>query len=101
MALAWQAGAAAYVPFAPEPERGPLDELSAGPLFEMSGGSSSELTAAAVWQVLGPSWSDPAVAKVSPDLKAASLLAGRFGHRPAGLTGDILLASYLLDPGPL
>ena len=35
---------------------------------------------------------------MGPDLKAASLLAGRFGHQPAGLTGDILLASYLLDP---
>ena len=74
VALAWQAGAAGYVPFGPE------------------------LPAEAVWQVLGPLWSDPAVAKVGPDLKAASLLAARFGHRPAGLTGDILLASYLLDP---
>ena len=74
VALAWQAGAAAYAPFGPE------------------------LPAEAVWQVLGPLWSDPVVAKVGPDLKAASLIAGRFGHHPAGLTGDILLASYLLDP---
>ncbi|MCX5891522.1 MAG: DNA polymerase I [Deltaproteobacteria bacterium] len=74
VALAWQAGAAAYVPFGPE------------------------LPAEAVWQVLGPLWSDPALAKVGPDLKAASLIAGRFGHQPAALTGDILLASYLLDP---
>ncbi len=74
VALAWQAGAAAYVPFGPE------------------------LPAEAVWEVLGPLWSDPALAKVGPDLKAAALIAGRFGHQPAGLTGDILLASYLLDP---
>jgi DNA polymerase-1 len=74
VALAWQTGAAAYVPYGPE------------------------LPAAAVWQVLGPLWSDPAVAKVGPDLKAASLIAGRFGHQGAGLRGDLLLASYLLDP---
>ncbi|MFI5331128.1 MAG: DNA polymerase I [Desulfobaccales bacterium] len=74
VAVAWQAGAAAYAPCGPE------------------------LPAEAVWQVLGPLWSDPAVAKVGPDLKAAALLAGRFGYRPAALTGDILLASYLLDP---
>ncbi len=74
VALAWQAGAAAYVPFGPE------------------------LPAEAVWQVLGPLWSDPAVAKVGADLKAASLIAGRFDREPAGLAGDILLASYLLDP---
>jgi DNA polymerase-1 len=74
VALAWQAGAAAYVPFAPE------------------------LPAEAVWEVLGPLWSDPALAKLGADLKAATLIAGRFGYEAAGLTGDILLASYLLDP---
>jgi DNA polymerase I len=35
---------------------------------------------------------------VSPDLKAASLIAGRFSQAAAALAGDILLASYLLDP---
>jgi DNA polymerase-1 len=74
VALAWQAGAAAYVPFGPE------------------------LTAEVVWQVLGPLWSDPAVQKVGADLKTAILIAGRFSRETAGLAGDILLASYLLDP---
>jgi DNA polymerase-1 len=73
-ALAWQTGAAAYAPF------------------------DSELPAEAAWQVLGPLWSDPAVAKVGADLKAAMLIAGRFGVEPANLAGDVLLASYLLDP---
>jgi len=73
-ALSWQAGTAAYAFFGPE------------------------LAAEAAWEDLGPLWSDPAVAKVGPDLKAATLIAGRFGHEPAGLAGDILLASYLLDP---
>ncbi len=72
--LAWKPGAAAYVPFSPE------------------------LPAASVWEVLGPLWSDPALAKVGADLKAASLVAGRFSYQPANLTGDVLLASYLLDP---
>ena len=72
--LAWKAGEAAFVPCGPE------------------------LPAETVWQVLGPLWSDPGVAKVGPDLKAASLIAGRFGQASAGLAGDILLASYLLDP---
>jgi DNA polymerase-1 len=57
-----------------------------------------ELPAEAVWEVLGPLWSDPALAKLGADLKAATLIAGRFGYEAAGLTGDILLASYLLDP---
>jgi len=74
VALAWKAGSAAYVPFGPV------------------------LTAEVVWQVLGPLWSDPAVQKVGADLKAAILIAGLSGREPAGLAGDILLASYLLDP---
>ncbi len=43
-------------------------------------------------------WSDPGIAKVGPDLKAALLLAQRFGLDLKGITGDILLASYLLNP---
>ncbi|MCL4501885.1 MAG: DNA polymerase I [Deltaproteobacteria bacterium] len=82
VALAWQTGAAAYVPFGPERAELPLYQI----------------TAEAFWQVLGPLWSDPGVAKVGPDLKAALLIAGRFGRQSAGFTGDILLASYLLDP---
>jgi DNA polymerase-1 len=74
VALAWKSGEAAYLPY------------------------GAELPAAAVWQVVGPLWSDPAVTKVGADLKAASLVAGLWGWEPAGLDGDILLASYLLDP---
>jgi DNA polymerase-1 len=43
-------------------------------------------------------WSDPGVAKVGADLKTALLLAQRFGPELKGITGDILLASYLLNP---
>ncbi|MGO9394641.1 MAG: DNA polymerase I [Desulfobaccales bacterium] len=72
--LAWKPGEAAFVPCGPE------------------------MPAERAWQVLGPLWSDPGVAKVGPDLKAAMLVAGRFAQEAAGLTGDLLLASYLLDP---
>ena len=73
--LAWRTGEGAYVPLA-------------------SGASDP-----AVWEKLGPVWSDPDIAKVGADLKAALLLAHRFGPDLKGITGDILLASYLLNPG--
>jgi DNA polymerase I len=73
--VAWQAGEAAYIPLAP----GERD--------------------AATWEKLGPLAADPAIAKVGPDLKATLLLARRFGVEMAGIAGDILLASYLLNPG--
>jgi DNA polymerase I len=72
--LAWQAGTGAYIPLAP--------------------GESNR----AVWDQLTPVWSDASIAKVGADLKAALLLAQRFGADLKGLTGDILVASYLLNP---
>jgi DNA polymerase-1 len=72
--VAWQSGEGAYIPL----------EL----------GESNR----AVWEKLGPVWADPGIAKVGPDLKAALLLAQRFGQEVQGITGDILLASYLLNP---
>jgi DNA polymerase-1 len=72
--LAWRAGEGAYIPLAP--------------------GESSR----AVWEKLGPVWSDGGIAKVGADLKAALLLAQRFGPDLKGITGDILVASYLLNP---
>jgi DNA polymerase-1 len=72
--LAWQTGEGAYIPLAPgEPNR-------------------------AVWEKLGPVWSDAGIAKVGADLKAALLLTQRFGPEFKGITGDILVASYLLNP---
>lgn len=72
--LAWQEGRGAFVPF--QPER----------------------SLALLWEALAPVWTDPQVAKIGADLKAALLLGERYGHRLAGLQGDILLASYLLNP---
>ena len=53
---------------------------------------------AGVWEKLGPLWADAGIRKVGPDLKAARLTSRRLGQELAGLTGDILLASYLLNP---
>jgi DNA polymerase-1 len=73
LGVAWFPGEAAYIPL----------DAAAGP---------------AVWEKLGPLCADPGVAKVGPDLKAALILAQRFGQDLDGITGDILLASYLLNP---
>ena len=43
-------------------------------------------------------FSDAGIAKVGADLKCALLLAQRFGLDLQGITGDILVASYLLNP---
>ena len=72
--LAWRTGEGAYIPLAP--------------------GESNR----AVWEKLGPVWSDAGIAKVGADLKAALLLAQRFGPDLKGIAGDILVASYLLNP---
>jgi DNA polymerase-1 len=72
--LAWRDGEGAYIPLAPgEPNR-------------------------SLWEKLAPVWSAPDIAKVGADLKGALLLAHRFGPELRGITGDILLASYLLNP---
>jgi DNA polymerase-1 len=72
--VAWQTGEAAYIPLAPGQ------------------------TGRSAWEKLAPVWAAPDVAKVGPDLKTALLMAHRFGLKIQGITGDILLASYLLNP---
>jgi DNA polymerase I len=72
--VAWQTGEGAYIPLAP--------------------GESNR----AVWEKLAPVWSDAGIAKVGADLKCALLLGQRFGPDLQGITGDILVASYLLNP---
>ena len=74
LGLAWRQGESAYIPF------------------------NQELSPQAVWRKLGPLWTDARIAKVGADLKTAMLAAGRLGPDPAGISGDILLASYLLNP---
>jgi len=72
--LAWAEGGAAYLPWEqgepPEPFR----------------------------EVFAPLWADPAVIKISADLKRELLLAQRLGLPLEGLAGDVQVASYLLNP---
>jgi DNA polymerase-1 len=72
--LAWHPGEGAYLPF---------------PGGRPDGGFI---------KFLAPLWAEGALPKVSADLKAAGLLAGRLGEELRGISGDILLASYLLNP---
>jgi DNA polymerase I len=58
----------------------------------------TSLAAADIWQSLGPLCADPVIKKIGPDLKAARLAAQRGGQELNGNYGDILLASYLLNP---
>ncbi len=51
-----------------------------------------------VWPHLGPWLADPGVKKLGADLKAAMLISGRSGQKLEGAAGDVLLASYLLNP---
>lgn len=74
LGLSWQDGRGAYVSF------------------------QAELPDDQIWEILGPLWSDPGVAKISPDLKNALIWGERRGQPLAGAAGDILLASYLLNP---
>ncbi len=74
LGLSWRPKEGAYVPF------------------------KEGLPPSVVWEALGPVWRDPAIRKIGPDLKAAWLAGRRFGEELAGLTGDLLLASYLLNP---
>ena len=74
VALSWQAGAGVYLPF--------------------EGGLASEV----IWETLGPVFKDATVFKTSADLKAALQITARCGRELAGGRGDVLLASYLLNP---
>jgi DNA polymerase I len=74
LALSWRPGAGVYLPF------------------------QGELPPERIWEALGPLLRNPDVLKVSSDLKAVLQVAARFGQELAGARGDILLASYLLNP---
>jgi DNA polymerase-1 len=74
LALSWQPGAGVYLPF------------------------QGDLAPDQIWKALEPVLRDPNVLKVSSDLKAVLQIAARFGQDMAGARGDILLASYLLNP---
>jgi DNA polymerase-1 len=72
LALSWRPGEGVYLPF--------------------EGG----LSPAHIWTTLGPTLRLRDI--LSSDLKAVLQVAARFGQELTGVRGDILLASYLLNP---
>ncbi|MFZ9584880.1 MAG: DNA polymerase I [Pseudohongiellaceae bacterium] len=80
IALAWQRGAACYIPVG-------HDML----------GDSAQLPLATVLQALQPVLEDQAVFKVGHDLKFLTHVLGRHGIRLQGRRYDTMLQSYVLD----
>lgn len=81
VALAFAEEAAVYVPIAHRSLLGP-----------------PQIPEAEVFEVLGPLLADASVTKVGHDLKRVDVLLARKGFRLAGVTLDLMLGSYLLDP---
>jgi DNA polymerase-1 len=113
LGLSWRPGEAAYIPLedaSPPPQPSSLKGEGVktgdgGPGTESGeeGSRTASLTVkealtGGIWEKVGPLWADPGVCKIGPDLKAALILSHRFDRELAGITGDILLASYLLNP---
>jgi DNA polymerase-1 len=74
LSLSWRPGEGVYLPF------------------------QGDLPPERLWETLGPVLRDPDILKVSSNLKAVLQVAARFGQELNGAQGDILLASYLLNP---
>ncbi len=74
LGLAWRPGEGAYIP------------------------CHQNLPVQLLWEKLAPWWSEAALGKVGADLKTALLAGEQWGHKLAGIEGDVLLASYLLNP---
>ncbi len=74
LGLSWQEGQGVYIPL------------------------QGELPPEQIWAVLGPVWSDPAVAKISAELKTLLIWGKRYGQPLLGAEADVVLASYLLNP---
>jgi DNA polymerase I len=58
----------------------------------------SGLPLTTILAALGPLVSDASTAKIGHDLKAATVLLGRYGVELAGLDFDTMIGSYLIDP---
>jgi DNA polymerase I len=66
--------------------------------YGVYGAFQNSLQPAEIWEIFGPVWSDNSIAKISPDLKSAWIWGKRWGQTLGGVAGDILLASYLINP---
>jgi DNA polymerase-1 len=85
VAIATATRTAWYIPVG-QPGEGLLDAGDSG------------LSLDAILMALGPLMSDPSIAKIGHDLKAATVLLGRHGVELSGLDFDSMIGSYLIDP---
>ena len=94
LGLSVAGGAAWYLPFAHhQPFELTFEGEGSGEvrnLPDLAGAEMSELKALL---------EDPAVAKVGYDLKRTALTLSRVGVKLGGITTDVMVASYVLDPG--
>jgi DNA polymerase-1 len=82
VALAWAPGEACYIPVA-----------------HRYLGSPVQLPADEVVRALAPLFEDAAVRKIGHDLKRAFIVLKRLGVTLSPMSGDSLIAGFLLDPG--
>lgn len=93
VAIASEPGTAVYLPFGHHGEAGlELDERKEG-AADLPGFGSPEM------QPLRRLLADPAVVKVGHDLKRSVVACRRAGAKLSGPLKDVMVASYLLDPG--
>jgi DNA polymerase I len=85
IAIATATRTASYIPVG-QPGVGLLDAGDSG------------LPLPTILDAIGPLVSDASIAKIGHDLKAATVLLGRYGVELAGLDFDSMIGSYLIDP---
>lgn len=90
VAIAVEAGAAAYLPFG---HRAPIDILAHAEVANLPPLGDPRL--AGLVELLG----DPTVAKVGHDLKYDRLVLRRAGVELRGIVFDTMIASFMIDPG--
>ncbi len=93
LAIAIEAGRAAYVPIAVA-RAGDSGDLLSAPLEEKSGGLPRD----AVIECLKPVLEDPGILKIGHDIKADMLVLGRYGVAIHPIE-DTMLLSYALEAG--
>ena len=92
--LAVEAGTAWYLPFAhQQPFELTFEGEGAGEVRNLPSLASTEMSG------LKALLEDPTVAKVGHDLKRTALALSREGVKLGGITYDVMVASYVLDPG--
>jgi DNA polymerase-1 len=94
MGLSVEGGTAWYLPFAhQQPFELTFEGEGAGDVRNLPGLGTGEMSG------LKSLLEDPAVSKVGNDLKRTALTLSRAGVELSGIESDVMVASYVLDPG--